>query len=75
MAEHLPEPGEFKDYPPLPAGLKRFMCSHAKDDGRYGIILVGTDADQVLEDNCAELNGLTVDGECIAHAAAKPADS
>ena len=65
------EPGEWNDYAALPGGMQRFMCSYTGSDGRKKCIeLVGIDPDQVLEDNCAELNGLTVDGilECYAEA-------
>jgi hypothetical protein len=46
----------------IPA-LTPWLCSYDGPDGRYEIVLYGSDADQVLNDNCDVLLGLTVDGK------------
>lgn len=49
------------------AGMKPWACSYTKDGStRFGITLYGTDAQQVLNDNCADLDGLRVDGEVVS---------
>ena len=53
---------EWKDAPRI-AGMKPWACSFDGKDGRYGITLYGTDMQQVLDDNGADLPGLSVDGE------------
>ena len=63
------EPGEWSDMPEI-AGMTPFMCSYAKEGRRFSITLYGTDAEQVLEDNCAELENLSVDGIVICEAPA-----
>ena len=55
----------FQDATPL-AGMTPWACSYDKDGRRHAITLYGTDPDQVLNDNCDTLPGLTVDGELIA---------
>jgi hypothetical protein len=51
------------DRSPLAIGpLTPFLCEYDGPDGRYGIMLYGTDEKQVLEDHCAELPGLSIDG-------------
>jgi hypothetical protein len=48
------------------AGMTPWVCSYDGPDGqRYGITLYGTDAQQVLNDNCGELPGFQVDGELV----------
>lgn len=48
---------------PLMIGpLIPFLCEYRKPDGLYGITLYGLTREQVLEDNCAELEGLTILG-------------
>lgn len=47
-------------------GMVPWACSYDGADGRYCIILYGTDPRQVLEDNCADLPGLKVDGRLEA---------
>lgn len=44
-------------------GLIPYLCEHDGPDGRYGIILHGSDPAQIVKDNAAELPGLTVMGE------------
>ena len=48
--------------PQVIAGLTPWLCSYDKDGHRCGITLYGDSAEQVLNNNCAELPGLTVDG-------------
>lgn len=52
------------------AGMKPWACSCTKDGRRFAITLYGSDAEQVLNDNCAELSELCVDGELICTALA-----
>ena len=51
--------------------MRPWICSYIKDGKEFGITLFGTDAGQVLNDNCADLPGLQVLGEQFA---AIPAD-
>lgn len=48
------------------AGMKPWACTYIKDGEKFGITLYGTDAEQVLEDNCDRLDGLSVEGELAA---------
>lgn len=56
---------EFRDVHPIGA-MKPWACSYTKGGRRYAITLYGTDAEQVLNDHCADLPGLTIDGELVA---------
>ena len=56
---------EWSDTPHI-GGMKPWACSYDKGGVRYGITLYGTSPDQVLEDNCDTLPGLTVDGEQVS---------
>ncbi len=48
---------------PLMIGpLIPFLCEYRKPDGIYGITLYGLSADEVIENNCAELQDLKVCG-------------
>ena len=58
-------PIDWKDTPHI-GGMKPWACSYDKGGVRHGITLYGTSPDQVLEDNCDSLYGLTVDGEINA---------
>lgn len=42
--------------------LVPWCCQYAKPDGLYGIVLYGTDPEQVIRDNAAELPYLTIIG-------------
>lgn len=58
------------------AGLKPWACTYDGQDGaRYGITLYGSDPNQVLEDNCESLPGLTVDGELDSIIPVDPKDA
>jgi hypothetical protein len=51
------------DRSPLSIGpLTPFLCEYDGPDGRYSIMLYGTDEKQVLEEHCAELPGLSIEG-------------
>ena len=39
-----------------------FLCEYRKPDGPYGITLYGLTPEQVIEDNCGELDDLKVLG-------------
>lgn len=58
-------PGEWSEVNHV-AGMTPWACSYDGPHGRMAITLYGTDADQVLNDNCADLLGLSVDGELVA---------
>lgn len=48
---------------PLQIGpLIPFLCEYRKHDGVYGITLYGMTEEQVINDNCAELDDLKVLG-------------
>ncbi|QGH74947.1 hypothetical protein MAL1_00201 [Bacteriophage DSS3_MAL1] len=51
--------------PPI-AGMIPWACTYFKDGKPFGITLYGSDEDQVLQDNCAELPGLRIDGRLLA---------
>jgi len=65
------EPGPWRDVKPI-GGMKPFVCTYTKDGVPYGITLWGTDEAQVLNDNCAELDNLRIDGILISEADAIP---
>lgn len=44
-------------------GMKSWVCEYDGADGRYGIILHGSDLAQIVRDNAAALPGLQVLGE------------
>lgn len=71
MNIHDYEPGPWKDVHPI-GGMNPFVCSYTKEGVWFGITLYGTSEDQVLEDNCAELDNLRIDGILIAEADAVP---
>lgn len=51
------------DKSPLMIGLLiPFLCEYRKADGLYGITLYGLSAEQIVQDNSAELPGLKVLG-------------
>jgi hypothetical protein len=51
------------DHSPLQIGpLIPFLCEYSKPDGRYGITLYGLTEEQVVKDNRAKLQDLTVLG-------------
>jgi hypothetical protein len=56
-----PEPDEGPS-PLMLAGMTPWLCEYDGPDGVHGIVLYGTDSAQVLEDNCAELPGLRIEG-------------
>lgn len=62
---------EWEDARPI-GGMKPWTCSYSKDGKRFAITLYGIDPDQVLEDNCGELDALSVDGELICEGRARP---
>lgn len=51
--------------PPI-AGMIPWACTYFKDGKPFCITLYGADEEQVLQDNCAELNGLRVEGRLLA---------
>lgn len=53
-------------------GLKPWLCSYDGPDGRHSITLYGDTAEAVLENNCGELSGLTVDGEMVGEIPVDP---
>ncbi|GAA6176961.1 hypothetical protein [Sulfitobacter pacificus] len=67
------EPGEWVDTAPI-GGMKTWCCSYTKDGLRYSIDLMGTDPEQVLNDNCDAFEGFTVDGELMSTAKAVKSD-
>lgn len=47
--------------------MKPWACEYTAADGlRYGIILYGSDPDQIEADHCANLWGLIVVGELLS---------
>lgn len=52
---------------PVPeiAGMTPFACSYKKDGKPFAITLYGTSEEQILEDNCSELQDLKIDGVLI----------
>lgn len=60
MSEEL----EFEDVTPI-GGMIPWLCSYDNDGSRFSITLYGTDPQQVLENNCSSLSGLTVDGQLM----------
>ena len=70
MSRDKYQPGPFEDVHPV-AGMIPWICSYDGPDGRYSITLYGSNADQVLKDNCATLPGLVVDGVLKAVARAE----
>lgn len=47
--------------PPHLPGLPAWQCEYDGPDGRYGIVLHGTDPAQIVRDNITRLPGLTVE--------------
>lgn len=48
-------------------GMKPWACEYTGADGlRYGIILYGSDPDQIEADHCERLWGLIVVGELLS---------
>jgi hypothetical protein len=44
-------------------GMTAWVCEYDGPDGRYSIVLHGSDPQQILDDNCDLLPGLKVMGE------------
>lgn len=47
-------------------GMKPWACQYIKDGVSFGIILYGSDPDQIEADHCETLWGLQVVGELLA---------
>ena len=52
-------------------GMSMWLCSYDGAGGRWSIVLPAASSEQVLEDWCDTLPGLTVDGVLMAEGPAK----
>lgn len=55
-------------------GLKPWCCEYVKDGDSYGITLYGETPESVIENNCADLEGLKVLGELHSTIPVDPGD-